>query len=231
MKNYITYGIIAFLLMVLPKELVPFTLNSISTILYSSFLVFLICYLIEQVSQSSKIPLITLGTLGGILLIILIGLIIYSNIINANDSFGLGIMAYVVLTGIGIIFLSMILYIIFVRVSTGNSIIRNQILTVFLLLYVFTHYLHVPNDTFVPIQTYILSILVFGILLVILQYLVYRFSSIKSDHFLLIWLVVVLVITYSPFTVQLLLLYPVEIMLVINIVIYGLKEKDNLDLL
>ncbi len=144
----------------------------------------------------------------------IISLLVFS-IFNQRDNFTLGILFILLLYILaGLSILAILYFAIGSIINNPQYIYERYILwAIYIFLFFITHTLNIPSNTNVPITTYIFSTLSLLIIYGILHFIVLKVLKQKSELMMLFITVILFIVYFMGFDVQLFLLIPSQIYL------------------
>ncbi len=159
----------------------------------------------------------------------IIFLLVYSNI-NYNDNFALGILLISLLyILVGLLMIAIFYFVIRSIINNPQHVYGRYILWgIYVLFFLITHTLKIPSNTYVPITTYIFSTLSLLIIYGVLHFIILRVLKQKSEIMMLFITVILFIVYFAGFEVQLFLLIPTQIYLSALIIQnFNLIRKNN----
>lgn len=187
---------------------------------------------IQSVLIKDKLIKMILICVSSLALLSAVGVFILGLILNI-DSFGLGFIIYGLFT---LAIASSLTTLVFVLVNPiilkkENYGKRDLIIFFYVLFFLLTHLIKVPNNTEVPFMTYLVSILVVCILLTLIEYLAIKFLKLSSQLILSFIILILIVISRLGFEVQVIFLLPIQIYLIVSLAINIYKSPQVKELL
>ncbi len=195
-------------------------------------LLFLLAVGIQCFFKKSKMIKLTLISISFLSLLSSVAILIIG-LIFKMESFGLGIIVYGLFTlafasGLTTLLFVLVKPIIIHKENIGR---RDLIVFFYVLVFLLTHLLVVPNNTEVPKLTYLISILVVCFLLIVLEVLSYKFFKLPNQYFLSITIFILIIVSNLSFLIQVIFLWPLQIYVIVHLAITIFSSPEIKDIL